>query len=181
MDLQLTVSSDVLCDKKKFCTFLRKQMPHAISDRNKIGKNVYFDHAIVYSLYFMRLTKDDKLPLLINNWCQNTTFENYSFSKMLFTKLIKKKRDRKKKKRKSRIVLFLYCNTSRTTIILLCTSNWCSFYSSYGNKKFRDIACNAGNYTLHSFTARRHPGTLPLNHIVWCIFVLWVPMEHRAL
>ena len=34
-------------------------MPHAISDRNKIGKNIYFDHAIVYSLYFMRLTKDD--------------------------------------------------------------------------------------------------------------------------
>ena len=84
------------------------------------------------------------------------------------------------KKEKSRIVLFLYCNTSRTTIILLCTSNWCSFYSSYGNKKFRDIACNAGNYTLHCFTARRHLGTLPLNHIVWCIFVLWVPMEHRA-
>ena len=40
-------------------------MPHAISDRNKIGKNIYFDHAIVYSLYFMRLTKDDISTILL--------------------------------------------------------------------------------------------------------------------
>jgi len=104
----LTVSSDVLCDKKKFCTFLRKQMPHAISDRNKIGKYIYFDHAIVYSLYFMRLTKEGKNVLRSNNWCRNITFENYSFSKMLVTKLNKKKRGGKKWKReKSNCSIFV--------------------------------------------------------------------------
>ena len=69
-------------------------MPHAISDQNKIGKHIYFDHAIVYSLYFIRLTKDDKNYVYING-DKILPFKNYSFSKMLLTKLISKKRNGK--------------------------------------------------------------------------------------
>lgn len=91
---------------------------------------------------------------------------------LLLNSFPKEKTDERKEKKKVELFYFGIATQVTPPYFYCALQIGVHFYSSYGNKKFRAIACNAGNYTLHSFIARCHLGTLLLNHIVCCVFVL---------